>query len=51
MLMTSIPTAVLTLSQVNQYILDSLMPVFFGLGIIIGTQLSTLVFKSKFENV
>jgi hypothetical protein len=50
MLMTSLPTAVLTLFQVNQYTLDSLMPLFFGLGMIVGTHLSILFFKSNFEN-
>ncbi len=44
-------TVVLTWLNKPEYILDSLMPFFFGIGILCGVQLSKIIYKRKYKPV
>ncbi len=48
---SSLVSVALTWFQKPEYILDSLMPFCFGLGILGGVHLSTVIFRRKFEPV
>jgi len=48
---SSIVSVLLTWSKSSKYILDALMPLFIGVGLLIGVHLSRLLFRRKFRNV
>lgn len=50
-IITSTLSALQTWYEFPQYVLDSLMPLCFGIGIILGVHVSTMVFRHKFNEL
>jgi hypothetical protein len=51
MLLSTLPTVLFTYFQSAEFLYDSLMPFFLGVGILGGVKVSEQIFRFKFDNV